>query len=186
MTSEIALRSVASAEPLQGPSRLARAEVLDAPIPAPVGPALANPRLRLDGSLGLVVLEFRDDAGKPVNSIPTPREIAAYRAAALTDAPMPVGLAPRSAGTPPAPREPVPVFDRAGTPGEPSDPRERAATAVPEAPGSRPVAPTPAIARPAAPAPATIGAPARGSPGMPASLPAMAAFSPPPQAASLV
>lgn len=43
-----------------------------------VGPA--NPRMRLDRDLGMVVIEFRDSAGRVSVSLPTPREIEAYRA----------------------------------------------------------------------------------------------------------
>jgi hypothetical protein len=51
--------------------------------------------MRLDGSLGMVVIEFRDSVGDVANTIPTPRQIAAYRAAAVSDAPVPVGMAAR-------------------------------------------------------------------------------------------
>jgi hypothetical protein len=40
---------------------------------------LANPSLVLDPSLGLVVIEFRNNAGDVVNSIPSARQLAAYR-----------------------------------------------------------------------------------------------------------
>jgi hypothetical protein len=39
----------------------------------------ANPSLRLDPSLGLVVIEFRNDAGTVTRSIPNQRQIEAYR-----------------------------------------------------------------------------------------------------------
>ena len=44
-------------------------------------PALpfTNPDLRLDPALGLVVIEFHDDSGKLTNSIPSQRQIDAYR-----------------------------------------------------------------------------------------------------------
>lgn len=44
---------------------------------------LLNPRMRIDTELNLVVLEFRDDSGEVRNTIPTPREIDAYRLAAM-------------------------------------------------------------------------------------------------------
>jgi hypothetical protein len=55
--------------------------------PAP----LLNPRLRIDAALNLVVLEFRDDAGEISRTIPTAREIDAYRSGAEpgTEAPGP-------------------------------------------------------------------------------------------------
>ena len=45
-------------------------------------PGLPNPRLRLDPRLGLVVLEFRDGQGRVERTLPTERELAAYRSAA--------------------------------------------------------------------------------------------------------
>ncbi len=38
-----------------------------------------NPSLRLDAALGLVVIEFHDEAGKLTSSIPSQRQIDAYR-----------------------------------------------------------------------------------------------------------
>jgi hypothetical protein len=40
---------------------------------------MPNPALRLDPGLGLVVLQFRDDQGEVVATLPTERELAAYR-----------------------------------------------------------------------------------------------------------
>ena len=40
----------------------------------------ANPRMRIDRDLGMVVIEFRDAAGRVSVSLPTEREIDAYRA----------------------------------------------------------------------------------------------------------
>lgn len=60
-------------------------------------PMLANPTLRLDPALGIVVMEFRSGSGMPARSIPTETELAAYRAAAVSGAPRP--------GEPPEPRE---------------------------------------------------------------------------------
>ena len=52
--------------------------------PATVGTAgpvfhFPNPTLRLDSSLGMVVLEFHDDAGEVTRSIPSQRQLDAYR-----------------------------------------------------------------------------------------------------------
>ena len=51
------------------------------PPPAVRGTAqsLANPSLRLDPALGLVVIEFHDRSGAISSSIPSPRQIEAYR-----------------------------------------------------------------------------------------------------------
>ena len=54
---------------------------------APAVAAAPNPTLRLDSGLGMVVIEFRGTSGEVVASLPTPREIAAYRTAAITKAP---------------------------------------------------------------------------------------------------
>jgi hypothetical protein len=40
---------------------------------------VANPTVRLDPTLGLVVIEFHDDSGKLVISIPSQTQLAAYR-----------------------------------------------------------------------------------------------------------
>lgn len=46
-----------------------------------------NPRLRIDPALNLVVIEFRDDTGEVRDSIPSPRELAAYREQPLESEP---------------------------------------------------------------------------------------------------
>ncbi len=47
-----------------------------APKPAPL---YANPAIKFDPTVGLVVIEFRNDAGKIQDSIPNPRQLNAYR-----------------------------------------------------------------------------------------------------------
>ena len=59
--------------------------------PAPVR-THTNPSLRLDPALGLVVIEFRNDAGSVTHSIPSQRQIDAYRTHEQT---------PPTHGTPP-------------------------------------------------------------------------------------
>lgn len=51
-----------------------------APTPAPSARPLPNPSLRLDAGLGMVVLEFRDDAGAVTDTIPSQRILQAYHA----------------------------------------------------------------------------------------------------------
>ena len=46
----------------------------------------ANPSLRLDPALGLVVIEFRNEAGRVTESFPNTRQLDAYRAAQRTGA----------------------------------------------------------------------------------------------------
>lgn len=60
--------------------------------PAAIEEIRPNPRLRLDSSLGMVVIEFLDSQGEIRTSLPTEREMAAYRAAAIADQPLPSEL----------------------------------------------------------------------------------------------
>ncbi len=55
------------------------AEAQPPPTAAPAPEVFANPALRLDASLGLVVIEFRDGAGAITHSIPSQRQMEAYR-----------------------------------------------------------------------------------------------------------
>jgi len=121
MTADLALTLRGLADPPRTLPRAApplRDESEIAPPPAPVTP---NPRLRLDGTLGMVVIEFRDAVGDVANTIPSPRQIAAYRAAAVADAPAPAGLRlggssaiePEAAPELPAPQKTVPGCDGA-------------------------------------------------------------------------
>lgn len=69
-----------------------------------------NPSLRLDAALGLVVIEFRDDGGAITSSIPSQRQLEAYRAHAQpppsqeapTDEPKNATARPGSRAGPPA------------------------------------------------------------------------------------
>lgn len=47
--------------------------------PSSRAPSLPNPSLRLDPGLGVVVLQYHDGAGNITRSIPTQRQLAAYR-----------------------------------------------------------------------------------------------------------
>jgi hypothetical protein len=76
------------------PRAAARAESGPAPV-AP--PAMPNPSLRLDPALGQVVLEFRDQSGRTA-TLPTERELAAYRSA--RGRPDPTPPPPLPAGSP--------------------------------------------------------------------------------------
>lgn len=55
-----------------------------------VGPA--NPRMRIDRDLGMVVIEFRDASGRVNVSLPSPRELEAYRASVLFGAEIPLDV----------------------------------------------------------------------------------------------
>lgn len=73
-----------------GPDRVAGSAP---PPPTPeVGPA--NPRLRMDRDLGVLVIEFRDSAGEVSVSIPTPRELEAYRANIMYGIDLPSYISP--------------------------------------------------------------------------------------------
>lgn len=77
MTTQLA--PLRAADPVLPPS-LARPVETSAPAPrAAAAPVLPNPQLRLDAALGLVVIEFRDRGGES-RTIPTERELDAYRA----------------------------------------------------------------------------------------------------------
>ncbi|MGH7119247.1 MAG: hypothetical protein ACREFP_09725 [Acetobacteraceae bacterium] len=69
--------------------------------PPPVGAALAAvvpqiPSIALDAEKGVVVIDFRNDAGAIINSIPTAQQLAAYAAHPL---PVPAQPAPGSGET---------------------------------------------------------------------------------------
>lgn len=71
------------------------------PAPPDPTPPAPNPSLRIDPALGMVVFEVREPDGKVVRSVPTQRELDAYRAAAL-----------RGGETPPAPSDQKPQTPR--------------------------------------------------------------------------
>ncbi len=109
MPTDLTVRSVSAAGPARSADRvLAPTSTAETEVLAPVIP---NPKLRLDSSLGMVVLEFRGTSGEVANTIPSSRIIEAYRAAALSDTPLPVGVPERieAAPLPAAPAAPEPT-----------------------------------------------------------------------------
>jgi hypothetical protein len=106
MTADLALTLRGLAEPTRMVPRAAPPVRHEAEAIPPQAPVTPNPRLRLDGTLGMVVIEFRDSVGDVANTIPSPRQIAAYRAAVVADAPAPAGL--RLDGSPAVEREAAP------------------------------------------------------------------------------
>ncbi|WP_191082880.1 hypothetical protein [Roseococcus microcysteis] len=64
--------------PLQAPTETPPGARQD--ISPPIAP---NPSLRIEPTLGVVVFEVRDGAGEVTRSVPTERELRAYRTAAL-------------------------------------------------------------------------------------------------------
>ena len=125
MTPDLALpiRPVADIPRLPPQGAGAERDAGAAPPPPAPAPATPNPRLRLDGSLGMVVIEFRDTAGGVPNTIPSPRQIEAYRAAVVSNAPVPVGIRPRAEPGIAAPAEAAPTTQTqtAATPPAPSE-----------------------------------------------------------------
>jgi len=104
MPNDLALRPLAPTDPPRGPSRphdpvgTGMPEAMSAPAP----PVFPNPSLRIDGTLGLVVMEWRDVSGEITSTIPSPRVLAAYRAAVISDTPIPAGTPPLGDTPPPA------------------------------------------------------------------------------------
>ena len=90
--------------------------------PTPTGPTSGNPSERLDPGLGLIVLSLHDAAGQVTDSIPTARQLQAYRvwqAAQLGATPRPTpqalpdGVLIAGAGSQPVP---PPVAEPPGSP----------------------------------------------------------------------
>lgn len=83
-------------------------------------PIYANPSLRLDASLGLVVIEFRDSGGSVADTIPTQRQLRAYKQHALTGTPAKLTGVPEPPGvsTPGGSRAPPVSADTVVAPGE--------------------------------------------------------------------
>ena len=76
--------------------------------PAPAPPLTTNPVIRLDKSLGLVVIEFRNASGAITTSIPSQRQLQAYQRWDDTRlGPAPPGCADTPPGTPVAPQTPA-------------------------------------------------------------------------------
>ena len=67
--------------------------------PAPAPSPITNPSFRLDPALGLVVIEFRNDAGAVTTSIPSERQLQAYQRWQTTQfGPAPHGMKATTAG----------------------------------------------------------------------------------------
>ena len=86
MPNELSIGSIASAAPPPENVASQRASNFSASSSSPAPSVLAkpaepiaNPTLRLDPSLGLVVIEFRDHAGSVASQIPSQRQMDAYR-----------------------------------------------------------------------------------------------------------
>ena len=78
MPNELTIPAVPPAVGVADPPQAGKAPAPVTAAPTPAQP-FANPSLRLDPSLGLVVIEFRNDSGAVTHSIPSQRQIDAYR-----------------------------------------------------------------------------------------------------------
>jgi len=80
------------------------ARALTEAAPTASAPQFPNPSLRLDHGLGLVVIEFHDHGGEVTRSIPSQRQIDAYRSHRIDTLP-----GARAQDPPPQPAETAPV-----------------------------------------------------------------------------
>lgn len=82
MSHDLTIPAIQAPTTLDPPARQARpARGTDAPATSSASASpYVNPTLRLDAELGLVVMEFRDDSGALTSTIPSERQIEAYRA----------------------------------------------------------------------------------------------------------
>lgn len=83
MSDDLAITPVRATPPEPPAQRVA---VPAATSPAPSAPLLLNPVLHLEANLGVMVMEFRDSGGSVTHTIPTQRQLDAYR---FTGAPLP-------------------------------------------------------------------------------------------------
>jgi hypothetical protein len=108
MSNEVAIQSVA-------PVRIANDTVGEvntvpqqpSPVSQPVAqsPPIYNPSVRFDSSLGLVVIEFRNDSGSVTTQVPSQQQLDAYQRWNTTRlGPVPAGL-----HAPPTPVAAAPV-----------------------------------------------------------------------------
>jgi hypothetical protein len=81
MAQDLTVRASAPLSTSSTPERARPAE--PPPAPPPQAMVAPNPRLRIDGELGMLVIEFRDSAGEVAQSYPNPKEIEAYRVQAM-------------------------------------------------------------------------------------------------------
>ena len=79
-----------------------RAEAAQTPAVKPV-PLFVNPRFQFDPTVGLVVIEFHDDQGAVNSTIPSQRQLAAYRNHQAT---------PPGQEAPPEPKAPPPTHGK--------------------------------------------------------------------------
>src|ERR1700733_1805968 len=81
MPSDVSVKAVGSVPSASENPAGPQSEKFTPPAQAPPAPTplVANPSLRFDAASGLVVIEFHDQAGDVTTSIPTVRQLEAYR-----------------------------------------------------------------------------------------------------------
>jgi hypothetical protein len=77
MSSDLSIGAVASGPAI--PARGAGGSASVAAVPSATAPGTPNPTLLLDPALGLVVIEFVSKSGAVTTSIPSQRQLTAYR-----------------------------------------------------------------------------------------------------------
>ena len=100
MSLDLAIRQAPPQEALRQPVRAAGPDRVAGAAPPTISPEVGppNPRLRMDRDLGMVVIEFRDAAGRVSTSLPSERELQAYRASVNYGAELPSDLKPLKQG----------------------------------------------------------------------------------------
>lgn len=79
MLNDISLPALAAVHAGGGPPAGQKPPAANVAQSVPSAPPILNPTLRLDGALGLVVIEFRNNTGAITTSIPSQRQLQAYQ-----------------------------------------------------------------------------------------------------------
>jgi len=125
MPNDLSIQAVAQANTGSGGTVPAKTAAMVAAVEqtAPAATASPNPTLALNAALGLVVIEFRNNAGAVVSTIPTAQQIQAYQAWQDSGIGRPPNLgasmttaAPAAASTQAAASVPAPAPARAQAP----------------------------------------------------------------------
>jgi len=75
--------------------------------PVPLPSSSPNPTMELNAALGLVVIEFRNDAGAVTSSIPTQQQLEAYRLWQVSGSGPAPSLGPAALDAAPVPGSPT-------------------------------------------------------------------------------
>jgi hypothetical protein len=120
MSHDLAIQSLTAVRTnaeIVGEVRAATSQPPPQPQQAATPSPIANPSLRLDPALGIVVLEFRNDAGAVTTSIPSQRQLQAYQKWETTRlGPAPAGKAPSEVVAGQAPDRPAVQIQTSATP----------------------------------------------------------------------